>query len=226
MSAFEHLPAAAVDVAIALLLPLLLPFLGGDVAAAQGLARQMLFAYGPDTERELQLAGEAAAYHLKGLTLLSKSAGPDLATAAMDGMLRRACGLTRLGHQAQHRLDQLRGLRRLAVRAASAGEAPGAVPEADAAAPRQSADMAPVPVAPAQTNLPPDEVVEAAAVLASAEATLTLMKGRWKGAPPSHSPAGQQIKQQQRVVELARMKLGQARRRAEATQPDAMKAAA
>jgi hypothetical protein len=223
MSAFEHLPAAAVDVAIALLLPLLLPFLGGDVAAAQGLARQMLFAYGPDTERELQLAGEAAAYHLKGLTLLSKSAGPDLATAAMDGMLRRACGLTRLGHQAQHRLDQLRGLRRMAAaRAASADDAPAA--EAEAAQP--PADVTPAAAMPEQTDLPMDEVVEAAAVLASAEATLTQMKGRWKGAPPAHSPAGQQIKQQQRVVELARMKLGQARRRAEAAQPDAMKVAA
>ena len=117
MSHLDQLPAVAVDFAVALLLPLILPFLTGDPTAADALARRWLGAYHPVTERELQFVGEAVGYNLKGLTLLAASAAPDLTAEATDTLLRRACSLSRLGHQAQRRLDELRGVRRTGRRA-------------------------------------------------------------------------------------------------------------
>ncbi|HVZ10743.1 hypothetical protein [Rhodopila sp.] len=57
-----------------------------------------------------------------------------------------------------------------------------------------------------------DPVAEAEAKFRSATRLLHLMKAHHKGAPPPHSQAAQQIKAQERVVNMARLSLEQARR--------------
>ena len=60
----------------------------------------------------------------------------------------------------------------------------------------------------------------------TASATLVVMESRYKGAPQPHTPAGQVIARQRRVVDAARMQLDQARRRhADATAARAQVAA-
>ena len=56
----------------------------------------------------------------------------------------------------------------------------------------------------------PPDVDKVEATFATAEARLNLMKARYKGAPPPHSQAAQQMRAQERVVETARMKVKQA----------------
>jgi hypothetical protein len=72
------------------------------------------------------------------------------------------------------------------------------------------------------------DLAAAETACAQAEQRLGEMKARYKGAPPSHSQAAQQIRAQERVLGTARMKLSQARLRqvAAASQPTLDRAAA
>ncbi|HVZ09849.1 hypothetical protein [Rhodopila sp.] len=82
-----------------------------------------------------------------------------------------------------------------------AGQAsPAATPGADAAEDRD--------------DCPASALARAEAMAAAAEHLLTTMKARYKGAPSPHSPAAQQIRAQQRIVDTTRMKLAQLRRQA------------
>lgn len=216
-------PAAGVDMAVALLLPLLLAATGGDATDARALALRSLQDYRPQTVQELAIAAEAIGHGLKSLTLLAQSADPGLIPQKADIAVRRACSLSRAGHQAQRRLEALQRARRSAApdehtQAVVAAHSQAVQPDEIAPPvlePQPAAETEPVPL----TALPTD-VAEAEATLASAEKLLGLMKARVKGALPPHSKAVQRIQDQQRVVETARLRLRLARKtEADAAQP-------
>ena len=142
--------------------------------------------------------------------------------------LTLACRLAQTGSRAQRRLDELqrpkRPQHRAAVRTEQAAPEPAA-PEpavaASAASPAIAEAVAADEAAPAKAAPLLPDVTEAEKALKSAEKLLRLMKAHWKGAPPPHSPAAQQIQAQERAVNMARMTLAQARKR----QADAARAA-
>ena len=73
---------------------------------------------------------------------------------------------------------------------------------------------------------PIPDIAAAELDLVKAEALLALMEARVKGGVPPHSQAAQQIRNQKRVVETARLKLEQARKRQAEAMTGATKAAA
>ena len=92
------------------------------------------------------------------------------------------------------------------------------------AAPTGPAQTAPAQTLPAQTTKPPVEPVTSHAESALSQAEcgyvdaltqLNLMKARYKGAPPPHSQAAQQIQSQRRIVDTARMKLDLLRKKSQ-----------
>lgn len=92
---------------------------------------------------------------------------------------------------------------------APATQSADALPVSPVGAPLEMAEQA----ADAPRSLPavtPSDLDAAQAAFATAEARLNLMKARYKGAPPPHSQAAQQVRAQERVVETARMKVKQA----------------
>ena len=225
-------PVSAIDVALSLLLPLILPPLNYDEDAARSLALHMLAEYNPRTARDLRLATEAIGFSLRSLMILGESVEPGIKTEALDITLKWATSLSRSSHQAQRRLTEFqRAARTSPAPEPDSHPEPNAHPEpagtqaqpptcepADHAEPA-SAAPAPMPpgepAAPARTPVAEPETPDLAtaeARLASATKLLNLMKAHHKGAPPPHSSAAQQIQAQQRVVETARLKLEQARR--------------
>jgi len=128
--------------------------------------------------------------------------------------MKWACTLSRSGHLAQRRLDELQRPRKTARQ-------PEAIPEATA--PRTEL---PEIVSPRADPAPSEPVAQAEAALRSAEKLLVLMRAHHKGAPPPHSPAAQQIQAQQRAVETARLKLQQARQAAGPAQAEPLRTAA
>jgi hypothetical protein len=211
-----NIPKAAVELVLSFLLPILLPSLDGDIQGARALALHLLDDHNPQTARELRLAGEAIGYSIKGLAMLADSAEPAITAEKRDTSLKWACGLSRSGHQAQRRLDELqRPARR---------NAPRDLPVAEAIPPQDT-----VPTGPLQETAPPSSqaaaleqpltVAQAEAALQSAEKLLILMKAHHKGAPPPHSQAAQQIQAQQRLVDTARLRLQHARRQLATPEP-------
>lgn len=230
------LPPAAVDMVIAFLLPLILPAIGGDEVIGRRLAEHMLGEYRPASVEELRYAGEAVIFNLKTLSVVAQSAGGAEAAVKQDPVLRFASGLSRSGHQARSLLDRLRRERSaLAFPAAPAdmeGDRPDPIdpdPDAgralvDVAAPELSAEPSAEPLAERDAGThgaspevaadpAAEELRQAEKSYASASKLLTLMNAHHKGAPPPHSQAAQQIEAQRRVVDAARMKLAQLRRR-------------
>lgn len=201
MSLLTDLPTATLNFLIGFLLPLILPRNGGDVEAARALALELLEDHRPRTARELRLAAEAVAFGLKGLTMLAESAEPNVSAEKLESSMKWACGLSRSGHLAQRRLDDLQRPRKT----------PPQQEETPATTAQQSApsEAAPPSAGPATAQT----TAQAEAALKSAEKLLALMKAHHKGAPPPHSHAAQQIQAQQRAVDTARMKLQQARKR-------------
>ena len=204
------IPQAAIDLVLSLLLPLILPSTGGDTQATRALALQLLADHNPQTARELRLQeARPHRYSLKGLTMLANSAEPGIIAEKLDTALKWACSLSRSGHQAQRRLDELQ---RPAPRRASRHDcrrchpAPGS--RAGTANPGNRAAAA----ATCNNGSVAHRGAGRGAQRHVAERLLILMKARHKGAPPPHSPAAQQIQAQQRLVDAARMKLQHARR--------------
>jgi hypothetical protein len=229
MSPFTPIPAAAITLVISFLLPLLLPATGGDVEAAKSVALALLSEYQPRTARELRLAGEAIVSSLKGLSLLALSGEPGIDRETLDTTLKWATSLSRSSHAAQRRLDTLQRLRRASLQPdaeplPALAQADPPAPMADA--PRTEADggravttAADVPSADlaaaglAQSDEAQSDLAQAEAAFTTAEARLAVMKGWYKGGPAPHSTAAQQIRTQTRLVEAARLKLAQARKR-------------
>ncbi len=209
--------AAAVDMVVGFLLPLLLPACGGDSRAATDLALQLLGDFKPRTAWELTLAAEAIGHSLKSLAMLAKSAEPELAAEAQEASLKRACSLARSSHQVQRRLDALRRPERGARR--SLNPAPDAATPPDAPVVQ---DVAPEPAAAAPPSVAPEvqtDVAQLEAALKTGEKLLALMKARHKGALAPYSKAAQDIRHQERAVQAARLKLQQARTRQATTAP-------
>ncbi len=208
-----NLPTAAIDMAVTLLLPLLVAALGGDAPAARALALQCLADYRPDTVQELAIAAEAIGHGLKGLSLLAQSADPDADPRKSDIAVRRACSLSRAGHQAQRRLEALQLARRSATPAEQQPEpAPRPGTQAFDVEPVTAETQSITPTAPTSESSAPTDVAQAEATLRSAEKLLGLMKTHVKGALPPHSKAAQQIQDQQRAFETARLRLQLARK--------------
>jgi hypothetical protein len=234
MSLATQFPAL-LEMFVSFLLPLLLPAAGGDPAAARAAVLELLAEYDPRTARELDLAAEAIANSVKSLTMLAQSAEPGLSQKALSDTLRWATSLSREGHRAQRRLDQMQRARRAAARAELAALTesaslvePDALLEtvavpAVADLPEVAADDALTGAAQTET-----ETAQAETALARAEKLLALMKAHHKGAPAPHSKAAQQIRDQQRVVDAARLTLAQARQRqaGDHAEPDALPTAA
>ncbi len=200
------LPAAAFDLALSFLLPLILPALNNDTVAARALALHMIGEYDPQSARELRLATEAIGFSLKSLTVLAESAEPAITADKLDITLKWACSLSRSSHQAQRRLTEFQRAARTAPEPAQSESA-----TKSAAAHQEPPTPGPQPETPT-TDIATTDIATAEAKLASATKLLTLMKAHHKGAPPPHSSAAQQIQAQQRQVENARLKLEQARR--------------
>ena len=225
MSFPATVPAAVIDLVVGFLLPLIIGACGGDARFAKATALRMLVEHHARTGNELLLAGSAICYRLRGLAMLAQSVDPDLPPESVDLAVKAACSLSRTGQQAQRRLDELQRVPpRSAEAAATADDAPppASMPEgAEGGAPQPTVPGAAEPpvqpertaVAEAPEGTTRSEVVRFETKLRSAETLLTLMKASWKGAPPPHSKAAQDIRAQQRVVDAARMALAQARRR-------------
>jgi hypothetical protein len=215
---------ALLEMFVSFLLPLLLPAAGGDHATARAAALDLLAEYNPQTARELDLAAEAIANSLKSLTMLAQSAEPGLSQKALSDTLKWATSLSREGHRAQRRLDQMQRARRAGEKAERATPTNIRLPADTIAAPEAPETRAEADVTQAQ----PTDVAQADAALTRAEKLLALMKAHHKGAPAPHTKAAQQIRDQQRVVDAARLTLAQARRRLaeEPAGPDALPAAA
>jgi hypothetical protein len=228
MSLTVSLPAGisadAIEFVIAFLLPQILPKLGDD-AAARRLALRLLASYNPANDRELQLAAEAIGFGIHTMTALTEAADPNQAAEKQDEALRRAGRLGRSAMQVRRFLGALQRERhapRSTARLAPPHEEPAGAPlsppaatapaEPDAPAPQPEVPASTAPAAAAQPA-PADAVVEATAKLNTAQTLLNRMKAAWKGAPPPHSKAAQEIRQQQRMVDAARMALVQVRRR-------------
>ncbi|MFL5286296.1 MAG: hypothetical protein ACJ8AW_36305 [Rhodopila sp.] len=226
MSPFGTVSTAILDLILGALLPLLLPAMS---RLRRDIALELLAAHGPQTTKELRFPAEAIAYSLRGLELLGQS---NAAGASLDQRITAvtwACRLDRAGHQAQKRLDELQRARRQQRRGMPASEPAAfepAAPESAASVPemaRRATEMGTAANVAAKATVASEKAASAAAqvpdvaqteaALRTAEKLLGLMKSHWKGAPPPHTQAAQQIQTQERAVNLARMTLAQARRR-------------
>ena len=216
----------AIEYVIGCLLPLLMAGLGGDEPAARALAVELLASHNPQTPHELRLAGNAVGLSLQGLAKLADSAAPGITSEKQDVALKWACSLSRAGQATERRLEEIQRVRRAEAR--SELPKPPAVAEVAPATPIPCPPI-PCPPPPAATVFQPPAPGSSAATtdtapalpnaayaeakLQSAEKLLGLMQAHHKGAPPPHSKAAQDIQQQKRVVEMARMNLAQARKR-------------
>ena len=210
MSFSSDLSRAAIEMVVSLLLPLIVPTLEGDADAATSLALEMLAEYRPMTVRELRLAGEIIGFSLNSLHALAQAADRDVAAEKLSVPRRWACSLSRSGHQAQRKFDEMQRQRHEGVPEQPAPDAEAFVADAEpAAAPRPALEAVPPPLsAEPLSDMSPEE-----AAYASAAKLLRLMQAQYKGAPPPHSQAAQQIQAQQRAVDTARLKLEHARQR-------------
>jgi hypothetical protein len=203
-----------VALVVAVLTRLIVRAMGGTAESGQTLATLMLAEYQPETVRELRLAGEAIGLSLDSLAAFSASAEPGITADQLAAARRWNCSLSRAGSAAHRRLDELQRARRAGQPEAPDNEAPDtAAPDTEAnlrdAAPRRQAPLA----APAVAAQAEPDLAQAEASVASAATRLHAMKSRFKGAPPPHSQAAQQIRAQERVVATARLKLEQVRAR-------------
>src|SRR3954453_6017908 len=111
MSLPAAISSAAVNHALGFLLPLLLPDVAGDEQVARSLALEMLASQRPRTAQELRLAAQAVGLGIKGLAKLAESATPGLSSIEQDKALKWSCGLTRAGHAAERRLEEMQDQR-------------------------------------------------------------------------------------------------------------------
>src|SRR5690349_12130177 len=107
MSIPAHLSAAAVNLVVGFLVPLLLQSVGGDAEAARRLALDLLADHQPDTLTELRLAGEQIGYSVQGSAMLARSCEAGLSSEDVEKALTLSTRLRRMSEQAQRRLDTL-----------------------------------------------------------------------------------------------------------------------
>ena len=137
MSLCPDLPAGALALSVASLVPLILPIVSGDSAAALNMSLEWLSEYNPRSARELSLAGEAIGFGVRGLAMLARSAAPGAEDAAVEHALKWASSLSRSADRASRRLDDLQHPRLTRRR--------GAPPAEQAAAPLAASPEAATP---------------------------------------------------------------------------------
>ena len=140
----------------------------GDLAAARDAAGCLLAAYDTGTDAELELAADIVSFSFHALEALSDSAAPDLSLNQKLRLRAGAVNLSREGHKARRKLDQLMSAR--ANNPQAAADAPQAAadlpPEAAAAPPPLSPEpragqefpVAREPAAPAPAANPPPSI--------------------------------------------------------------------
>jgi len=129
---------AIMDTVLGHLALLFLAGAGGDLVGARYAAAQMLAAYNAETPDELCLAAEIISFGLHALEALNQAAGPDQALTKILRLRGSAVSLSREGHKAQRKLDQLQRARMAGSPARaceSPAEAPAPRPEATPAQP-------------------------------------------------------------------------------------------
>ncbi|WP_428493000.1 hypothetical protein [Rhodopila sp.] len=101
----------------------------GDLPAARDAAGCLLAAYHTTTDAELELAADIVSFSFHALEALSDSAAPDLSLNQKLRLRAGAVNLSREGHKARRKLDQLMSAR------ADASQAPADLAPKAAAAP-------------------------------------------------------------------------------------------
>lgn len=114
---------AVLDTVLGRLALLFLSGAGADLAAARHAAADTLSAYHPETEGELNLAAGVISFSLHALEALSQACDPDLPLKVQLSLRSSAIGLSREGHKAQRKLDQLQSARRAGIPQHAAAEA-------------------------------------------------------------------------------------------------------
>ncbi len=94
------------DRILALLAPLFLSVVGGDVDAARAAARDLLASYGPRTNRDLRLAALTIAFSFGALDALSRSADAELTLNQVLRLRGNANALNRAAEQNETRLEK------------------------------------------------------------------------------------------------------------------------
>jgi hypothetical protein len=116
MSLAKTIPAAILETVLARLAPLFLTGAAGDMNAAREAASQMLAAYDPQTQDELNLAANIVGFSFQALEALGQAATPDMPLTRTLRLGGGAVSLSRESHKAQRRLDKLQAARRAGIR--------------------------------------------------------------------------------------------------------------
>jgi hypothetical protein len=117
MSLAKTIPAAILETVLTRLAALFLAGAAGDMDAAREAASQMLAAYDPQTQDELNLAANIVGFSFQALEALSQAATPGMPLTRTLRLRSGAVSLSRESHKAQRRLDKLQAARRAGVRA-------------------------------------------------------------------------------------------------------------
>jgi hypothetical protein len=123
---------AQLDTVLGSLAPLFLTGAKDDLPTARHAAAQILAAYDAETPDELSLAAQIISFGFEALTALSQAANPDLPLTRILRLRGSAVSLSREGHKAQRKLDQLQRGRRIGVPAQPA-DAPAEISAAETA---------------------------------------------------------------------------------------------
>ena len=165
--------AAFQDTVLDHLVPHFLAATDGNRAAARHAAHHLLAAYDTRTDAELELAVAIANFSLHSLQALSDSAAPDLTLNQKLRLRSSAVSLSREGHKARRKLDQLIRARALSMAPQADAAAQPAItpesiaPEPLAPEPPASEPLAPELVAPTEPPVSPEHPPTAEASTAS-----------------------------------------------------------
>ena len=104
---FPAIAQPIVNLVISRVLPLLLPAVAQDIAAARALAIALLEALGPETDDEFHLAAEITSLRLTVLAALAEAAEPDV---PLRDRIRARSGAVSLSREAQRVREALAAL--------------------------------------------------------------------------------------------------------------------
>jgi hypothetical protein len=111
MSLSTPITPAILDTVLGHLAPHFLTATNGDAQSARDAARSLLESYDARTEEELQLATDIVGFGFHALEALSAAAAPDLSLNQKLRLRGSAVSLSREGHKARRKLDQLKRAR-------------------------------------------------------------------------------------------------------------------
>ncbi len=115
MSLHNTITPAILDTVIGHLAGHFMSGANGDLPTARHAAGRMLACYKVETEEELHLASDIVSYGFHALEALSDSTAPDLSLNNKLRLRGAAVNLSREGHKARRKLDQLQRARMAAT---------------------------------------------------------------------------------------------------------------